>query len=192
MPTGHRFRKLIEKKLSRKSMNDAQRVHWLAASLIVSPRAYNDLLRDFVQGHEHRSLHLAKFFFYDDIVRPSLPELRVEVLELLIRLVGSYAGPDQRVGPSGPTMASRRVHDLIQRLAASPTKDASEALATLLAEPTLSRWRDVLSQAQDAQRVTWRDASYRHPTIEQVCQTLNDGTPANAADLAALLDGPLG
>ena len=32
-----------------------------------------------------------------------------------------------------------------------------------------------------------RDAGYRHPDIEQVCQTLNGGTPANAADLAALL-----
>ena len=42
-------------------------------------------------------------------------------------------------------------------------------------------------KAQDAQRVTWRDASYRHLTIEQVCQTLNDGTPANAAGLADLV-----
>ena len=83
--------------------------------------------------------------------------------------------------------ASRLVNYLIQRLAASPTKDASDALDRLLADPALSRWHDVLSQAQDAQRVTWRDASYRHPTIEQVCQTLNGGTPANAADLAALV-----
>ena len=83
--------------------------------------------------------------------------------------------------------ASRLVNGLIQRLAASPTKDASDALDRLLAAPALSRWRDVLSQAQDAQRVTWRDASYRHHTIEQVCQTLNGGTPANAADLAALV-----
>ena len=57
----------------------------------------------------------------------------------------------------------------------------------LLAELALSRWHDVLSQAQDAQRVTRRDASYSHPTIDQVCQTLNGGKPANAADLAALV-----
>ena len=185
------LQELIEKKLSRKSMNDAQRVHWLAASLIVSPGAYNDLLRDLVQDHERRGLHLAKFFFPDDQVGPSLPELRVEVLELLIRLVGSYAGPDQWWNEEGlvtPAMqASRFVNDLIQRLAASPTKDASDALDRLLAESALSRWRDALSRAQDAQRVTWRDASYRHHTIEQVCQTLNDGTPANPGDLAALV-----
>ena len=184
------LQELIKKKLSRKSMNDAQRVHWLAASLIVSPRAYNDLLRDFVQGHERRSLHLAKFFFFDDIVRPSLPELRVEVLELLIHLVGSYVGPDKwkEDGLVTPAkQASRLVNDLIQRLAASPSREASDALDCLLAEPALSRWRDMLSWAQNAQQVTWRDASYSHLTIEQVCQTLNGGTPANAADLAALV-----
>ena len=111
-------------------------------------------------------------------------------LELLIHLVGSYIGPDLLntdgwVTPA--TQASHFANGLIQRLAASPTKDASDALNRLLADPVLSRWHDVLSRAQDAQRVTWRDASYRHPTIEQVCQTLNGGTPANAADLAALL-----
>ena len=186
------LQELIEKKLSRKSMNDAQRVHWLAASLIVSPGAYNDLLRDFVQDHERRGLHLAKFFFPDDQVGPSLPELRVEVLELLIRLVGNYAGPDQWWNEEGlvtPAMqASRFVNDLIQRLAASPTKDTGDALNRLLDDPpALSGWRDVLSRAQDAQRVTWRDAIYRHPNIEQVCQTLDGGTPANPGDLAALV-----
>ncbi len=172
-------------------MNIAQRVHWLAASIIVSPGAHNEILSD-VRDRKGRIHHLAKFFFPDDQVRPSLPELRVEVLELLIRLVGSYVGSDKwkEGGLVTPAQqAARLVNGLIQRLAASPTKDASQALAALLADPALSRWHDVLSRVQDAQRVTWRDASYRHPTIKQVCQTLNGGTPANPGDLAALLVG---
>ena len=112
-------------------------------------------------------------------------------MELLINLVGNYAGPDQWWNEEGlvtpETQASRLVNGLIQRLAASPTKDASQALAALLADPALSAWSDVLSRAQDAQQVTWRDASYSHPTIDQVCQTLNGGTPANPGDLAALI-----
>ena len=187
------LQELIQKKLSLKSMNDAQHVHWLATSLIVSPGAYNHLL-NFVQGHDRRSLHLAKFFFSDDKMLPSLPELRVEIWELLVRLVGSYVGPDllNADGQITPAMqASELVRDLIQHLAASPTKDAGDALNRLLADPALSRWHDILSRAQDAQRVTWRDASYRHPTIEQVCQTLNGDTPANAADLAALVTDQL-
>ena len=125
------LQELIDRKLSRKSMNDAQRVHWLAASIIVSPGKYNGLLSNFVQGREGRIRHLAEFFFPDDQVRSSLPRLRDEVLELLIRLVGSYAGPDQWWNEDGwitpETQASRLVNDLIQRLAASPTKDASES-----------------------------------------------------------------
>ena len=60
-------------------------------------------------------------------------------------------------------------------------------LTELLADPALSAWRDVLSQARDTQRLIRRDADYRHPTIEQVCQTLKGGTPANPGDLAALV-----
>ena len=83
--------------------------------------------------------------------------------------------------------ASRLVHKLVQRLAASPDKEASKALASLHKDPVLSRWYNALSYARDAQRVIRRDADYRHPTIEQVCQTLRGGTPANPGDLAALV-----
>ena len=117
-------------------------------------------------------------------------ELGIPGLGLLIHPVGSYVGPDllNADGKFTPAkQASRLVNDLIQRLAASPSKDASDALDRLLDDSSLSRWCDILSRAQDAQRMIRRDASYRHFTIEQVCQTLNDGTPTNAADLAALL-----
>ena len=190
------LQELIGRKLSRKSMNDAQRVHWLAAGIIVSPGTYNDFLRDFVRGQEGRILHLTALFCPQASALFSPGESRIAYelgipgLELLIHLVGSYVGPDKwyedgQVTPA--KQASRLVNGLIQRLVASPTKDAGDALDRLLADPALSRWRDVLSQAQDAQRVTWRDASYRHPTIEQVCRTLNGGTPANPGDLAALV-----
>ena len=182
------FREVIGRKLSRTSMNVAQRVHWLAAGVIVSPAVYRDPLNDFVQGRERRILQLAAF---QDRVRFSFDELGIPVLELLIRLVGSYVGPDQWADESGavtPAMQSSGLVDsLIQRLAASPAKDASDALDSLRADPALVRWRDVLSKALDAQRVIRRDSGYRHPDIEQVCRTLNGGTPANAADLAALV-----
>ena len=40
---------------------------------------------------------------------------------------------------------------------------------------------------RDRQRVIHRDASYHHPNLEQVRQTLSNSAPANAGDLAALL-----
>ncbi len=185
------LQELIGRKLSRTSMNVAQRVHWLAASILVSPAVYKDSLNDFVQDHEHRILHLAAFFCPRDRMQFSFDELEIPTSELLIRLVGSYVGPDQWSDTSGLVttgmQASGLVNTLIQRLAASYDKDASKALDTLLADTALSRWHDVLLHAQDAQRVIRRDAGYQHPDIEQVCRTLHNGDPANAADLAALV-----
>ena len=190
------LQELIDKKSDRKrfykSMNDAQRVHWLAAGIIVSPGTYNDLLRAFIEeeGHERRIRSLVRFFYLEYSMQFPIDELGIASLELLIRFIGGYVGPDQRLDVelvTPETQTPRLVNGLIQRLAASPTQEASDALDCLIADPALSRWHDVLSQVQDAQRVTWRDASYRHPTIEQVCQTLNGGTPANPGDLAALV-----
>ena len=183
------LQELIEKKLSRTSMNDAQRVYWLTVGVIVSPGEYEDCLRDFVQVRKSRIRHLVAFF--DNRVQFSFDALGIPGLERLIRLLGSYIGPRQSLKDGGSTPILI-VHKLIQSLAASPAKDVSKTLAALLADPALSRWHDVLSRAQDAQRAIRRDASYRHPTIEQVCQTLNGGPPANAADLAALVMDRLG
>ena len=186
------FQELIDTKLSRKSMNEAQRVYWLAAGVIVAPGVYRDQLRDFAQSREDRTRHLMAFFENSRPDRFSCDELGHPTLELLILLGASSVGPDQqwadKAGFVTPAMeASRLVGDLIQRLAASPAKEASTALADLLADPALSRWHEVLSRAQDTQQVIRRDASYRHPDIAQVCRTLNGGTPANAGDLAALV-----
>ena len=182
---------LIDTKLSRKSMDDAQRVYWLAAGVIVSPAGYEDLLREFCEGREGRMRHLTAFFSRGSL-RSVIDGLQSLALELLVRLVGGTVEPDEHWRNKGayftPAMeASRLVGDLIQRLAASPAEGASTALADLLADPALSRWQEVLSRAQDEQRVIRRDAGYRHPDIGQVCRTLNSGSPANAADLRALL-----
>ncbi len=185
---------LIQRKTSRKSLNVAQRAHWLAAGLIVSPAAYEDLLQDFVQISETRAWRLAGFFCDDDDRRFPFSDLGVSGGELLIRLVGPWVGPDQHLVRGLVTLtakASRFLHALIGRLAALPTREASGALGRLPDDSGLSHWRHVLLQAQDAQRVILRDAGYRHPDVKQVCRTLEGGTPANPADLAALVKDKL-
>ena len=187
------LRELIEKKLLRTSMNYTQRVRWLAAGFAIAPEAYEDPLSEFVKGHERRSRHLAEFFQSRGRRIPStwLEGMAFSASARLIHILGSYVGPDLRKGQGWITtsmQASQLVHGLIQHnLAASSDKAASLALASLIEDPELHPWRGVLSQAQDTQRVIRRDAEFRHPTIEQVCQTLKDGTPANAGDLAALV-----
>ena len=188
------FEELIATKLSRTSMNQAQRVHWLVAGLVVSPAIYRERLSDFVRGREKQATQAAAFFCdseWKSRYELGIPvPLEIPTVELLIRLIGSYVGPDLRgkEGVVSPAMeASRQVHTYIQHLATSPAQDASDALASLYADPALECWHGELSGVQDSQRVIRRDAEYRHPDIEQVCATLQNGPPANVADLAALV-----
>lgn len=188
------LKELIRRKTSRKSLNVAQRARWLAAGLIVSPSAYQDLLQDFAQASETRARRLAGFFCDDDDRRFPSSDLGVSGGELLIRLIGRHVRPDQqwKSGWVSPTAkASGMVNNLIQQLARSPTREASDALGRLLHDRGLSRWREVLLRAQDAQRVIRRDAGYCHPNVEQVCRTLEGGAPGNPADLAALVKDKL-
>ena len=191
------FRKLIDMKLSRKSMGVSQRVHWLSAGLMLSPDEYRQPLEEFVGGHDDRSRQLASFcspkgqpyIGPDDNFSPAADGLGTPTLELLIKLIGSSFGP---VGmPSGwvrgEHLAQNKVRELIQRLASSPDKDATEALAVLAADEMLHKWKDELDEAVSRQRVIRRDATYCHPSVEQACRTLTGGLPANAGDLSALV-----
>ena len=188
------FEQSIDRKLSRTSMNHAQRTHWLAAGLVVSPAKYRERLSDSVRGREKQLQQVATFFCdpeWESRYEFEIPvPLEISTVELLIRLIGSYAGPELRWKEglvSSAMEASRQVHTYIQRLATSPAKDASDTLASLRSDPTLTRWYGELSWAWDSQQVIRRDAEYRHPDAKQVCQTLRDGPPANAADLTALV-----
>ena len=107
---------------------------------------------------------------------------------LLTRTVGRFIGPDEfGEGLVTPAMeASVLVQHCIRVLAGNPDPEATDALDALRSDPKLSRWHRPLSVAADNQQVTRRDHEYRHPTIEQVAETLDGGVPASAADLAAL------
>ena len=191
------LQELIDMKLSRKSMDVSQRVHWLSAGLMLSPDEYRQSLEEFVGGHDNRSRQLASFcspkgqpyIGPDDNFSPVVDGLGTPTLELLIKLIGSSFGP---VGmPRGwvrsEHLAQNKVRELIQRLASSPDKDATQALAALAADEMLHKWKDELDEAVSRQRVIRRDATYCHPSVEQICRTLTDGLPANAGDLSALV-----
>ena len=175
------FGALLESKLSRQSMNVAQRVRWLAAGVVALPNTYLDRLEAFVQeGRENRGRQLAAFLSQFDLSSFLVQDTGVPVLKLFIRLMGRFHGP-------GQTSASRSVHGLIQRLATFAGDEARDSLESLASEVTLAGWRNVLLEARDHQRIIRRDAAYHHPDIAQVCRTLHNGPPANAGDLAALV-----
>ncbi len=175
------LRRLVDRKLSRTSMNVAQRARWLATGLIVSPGKYNDCVDRFVgigRGRVSRIYDLMSLLHSDAFEGPI--HLGSAELGLLIRLAGRDVEPDAM-------NRSYFVHKMIERLAADPNREAADVLETLLADRTQSAWHDELEAGLHTHRKILRDGSYRPLDIEQISQTLRGGMPANAGDLAALV-----
>ena len=74
-------------------MNLAQRIHWLAASIVVSPEKYGQQLENFVGGRNSRSRQLAAFFSPQDPITLITEDLGPVTLKSLIGLIGASFGP---------------------------------------------------------------------------------------------------
>ncbi|MEA3303451.1 MAG: hypothetical protein U9Q75_09285, partial [Pseudomonadota bacterium] len=181
---------LIEKKLELRSMNVAQRVRWLAAGLIAAPEQYLQPLTDLTGTQEKRIQHLTGFLANGRDQWSPLDDLPISALRLLVSLIGSYFAPytlEEANGVVSPAMnAADFVKRLISRLGSQPEKEATDILDILSADSELSRWWPALHHARFEQRAARREASFHHPDIHQVSETLNNRSPANAGDLAAL------
>ena len=191
---------LAETKLSKRSIDAGQKVRWLVVGLICERSKYADELAEAVRGKQRLVGHLARFLAHgDDSYSPDSAEARawhsvIEDLEppslaLIVHLVGRFFPPFNLEG-FGVISDKLRVSSLLNRvinsLSASPRRTAIDELDSLLKDPGLSDWHPLLSVVRTAQRTLRRDAEYHHPILEQVCETLNGGGPANACDLAAL------
>ena len=182
---------LIERKLAHRSMNPAERIHWLGAGLFapaasVSAPSRRARLEEYVAGNERRIRHLAAFMAKamagDGPFSTLTARLDVSALGLLVRLMAAVYQP--AADPFDPR--SRLIHHFIDRLAFVPAPDATDALKALLGDEALRSWRPALLDAAERQASVRREAEFRHPDLAQVVETLANHGPANAADLAAL------
>ena len=182
------LQELMEEKLSRKSLNLAHRIRWLAAGTIMAPGTYLEPLERLVRGRDDRIRKMAAFFAPDESLPFLVESLDARTLRALISLIGRTFEPIESGGWVTTEMrAAEQVDRLIRQLAFLTSYDAAIALDVLVDDEVLSKWRFLLERVRDQQRVIHRDASYQHPDLEQVRQTLSNSAPANAGDLTALL-----
>ena len=195
------FEKLVEEKLSMKSMDIAQRIRWLTVGALLRPALHLVEFEEYAGKNQMRVRHLAGFlcnrlrnnWFADS---PLVKNLDPQAVAAFIRLMGSSYDPMEisGMGPAfvGPEIdTSWRIQDLISLLGSKASQEANDALRILINNPRLLKWRDRFRWAEERQRILLRDATYTHPSVEQVQRTLDNGLPANATDLAALLNDHL-
>ena len=194
------LRELAARKLSLKSTTVAQRVRWLAVDALLSGEPCLRTLKEYVCAEETevRIRHFAEVLLHTslhrDMSRSILADVRDQrVLRDAIEILGPAFRPVEWGGWITLEMRMPQlVGSLIQQLSAIAGDEVDRAFTELIDDPRMARWRDLLTWAHERQRVVHRDATYRHPSIEEVQRTLSRGAPANAADLAALLQDRMG
>ena len=86
-----------------------------------------------------------------------------------------------------PERAYWAVSDLVSTLGDNPSAAATAALEALGNAPDAKPWLSAIADAGERQARKRREQEFRHCDTGQVVRTLNRGSPANAADLAALV-----
>ena len=184
---------LASRKQALKSMGVAQRVRWWATDALIARGSRLQQLKPDLVESEIRVKHLAQFLTSVWDRRNRRPSILAAIddpmtLRELIEILGRWcAAPLFRSGVYTLKMGtSDLIVDLIAQLGSAVSDEARQALESLVEDPSLAGWHGQLAGAYERQSIAHRDASYRHPGIDQVQSTLAGGEPANAADLAAL------
>jgi hypothetical protein len=185
---------MIEKKLSCKGMDLAQRIYWLAAGLVIEPKVYEAQVKQTVIGKNERINHLSSFLIpisRSDYDRYDFP---ASTKGMLIEVLTPRCNPIlPRSGTVTRAMEERDyVQFLLNSLAYDPGEDSAAILADLLSQSKLSAWHTQIQGARQTQQLSRREALFKHPNAVQVINTLGNLKPANVADLAALTVDCLG
>lgn len=181
--------KLIAQKLKRSSLDILQRVYLLAAGLVIAPELYESKVLQEVTTPE-RVNHLSGFLYEGWRSRYKPMSFKSSTIELLITLIAPLAAPDW---PERGGFVTKAMHDgdfvqsLINKLSNTPDQEVVQVFERLLERGELSRWFLTLKNAQQRYLLNRREAEFRHPTPNEVVETLRQTKPANVADLSAML-----
>lgn len=181
------FAELIDKKLTVKGMDVAQKVYWLTAAMLLDPPKYETLLWQYIGKNWIRANHLCAFLDdrYNGISNDYA--LSTGTLGKLIELLSPHAEFGLMSGVvTGPMQRGESIRGMVTRLGAQATKEAAQEIERLLALPALSKLKHSLENARHQLRLKQREGDFRFPPLSSVAQILTNREPANSADLAAL------
>ena len=175
-------RQVVEKRLANAELAPSQKIYWLMAGYLATPRLYREEISIYSKENDATSLGISKFVSEGRFAQDLAQEFRAEEFEFLIVLIADA------IERHGTTMDGwQTVQGLLAGLATNPLSEASEALARLSGEPSLAPFESSIAEVKDRQARRRREHEFRHYDIRQVTKTLTNEDPANASDLAGLL-----
>ena len=171
----------IRHRLENEEVPEAQRIHWTAAGFLVAPRRYGRELQR-LGNQPGRLRSLLDFLGRLELPRDLATKSDFNQLRLLTAITRG-ATEDTPVAEVGWPLT----YWLLWRLSWFQTQEAANLLEELRDSPAFARWDTEIALAMEYQLARRRDAEFRYCGIEQVSKTLENGRPANARDLAALV-----
>lgn len=185
---------IVHQKLESASLRIGHRIRWLATGMLLGDPMFGEQLDRFLSdGSDARVREFAAFLKVRTVSK-RIGSLPVQSLAMIVKRLGRYFAP---LSGGTPQHMSYEVDEALQTgglirtaldsLSFHPTAEATELFQVLLDDETLAAWREPIAEASDAQRVVRLDAEFEPPTVPDVVSVLNDGRPASAADLAALV-----
>lgn len=185
------FSKLISLKLSRSSMPPRQRSLWLAAGCMSFLEEFETQTLEFLgEGNSESRLHqFSRYFRHDGFVFRNLDSANSRLLHFLIHQFGKSTTPLK----SSPGWFSQSyemsmiANHCITLLSRDSSEHATEILSDLVQIHELRSWNELLNNALRRQKTLRRNTEFENPTLSNVFKTLNDGAPANPADLSAIV-----
>ena len=179
---------VVQTKLAKKGMNAGQRIHWLAAGLLIEPINYRDSFQSYVGTSEQKVAHLVQFMSEQDSSTNWMDALEVSTADLLIRVIGRKYRPmfldfGSDVYSSDSAKGSKCVSTLLDHLSQDPSDNATRCLEKLINELDLSPWHDRLRQTLQRQKTVRRESVFKHAEPQSVIDTLENREPANISDL---------
>jgi hypothetical protein len=192
------LQKITLKRLQRQNLDVGQRALWLCTGLFVARDHCLPRLIDFLSGGDESRLHHVLGFLVRDgqgqSMLQNLGEWRAEDISRLIQELGKRVQLPKyrkRAGHiNAEQIASRRLLTLmttwLQELARRSDDDAANVFDLLASDSNLAAWGREMSKWQEVQARLRRADRRQDLGLTLIQETLRNGPPSNAADLAGI------
>jgi len=181
---------IVRTRIEAPKMDGSQRAHWLAAGLLIDPDQYLPLVSCYIKRPRYMR-QIAGFLHYRGDVYGEAIALPSNVLGVLLEHFAPGCTPARVTGAHWVSSAMSRadlVRQYINDLAGRADVESAAQLRRLEAMPELIEWAPKLRDARASQQIVRRDATFERPSWEQVCATLQQGTPTTSASIAAVVN----